>query len=174
MQTLRAPPASACRWWAQSPKLLVAPEDPQQVLERIASPHARIVSLTVTEKGYCHDPATGKLRLDHPDIAHDLAHPAAPRSAVGLIVRGLALRHSRGLGPVTLMSLDNLPANGHVLQGAVLRLAEGDPPGAGRLDRQRLQLSLLDGGPHRATHHTGRPCGGERCAGLRGRLAGAG
>ena len=57
-------------------ELLVAPEDPAAVLERIAHPDTRIVSLTVTEKGYCHDPATGALRLDDPDIAHDLAHPA--------------------------------------------------------------------------------------------------
>lgn len=113
-------------------ELLVAPEDPQQALERIASPHTRIISLTVTEKGYCHDPATGRLRLDHPDIAHDLVHPATPRSAVGLIGHGLALRRVRGLGPVALMSLDNLPANGQVLRSAVLRFAERiDPALAG-------------------------------------------
>jgi len=104
-------------------RLLVAPEDPAAVLAAIAAPEARIVSLTVTEKGYCHDPATGALRLDHPDIVHDLAHPAAPRSAIGTLVRGLALRRARGHGPLTLLSLDNLPANGRVLRGAVLRLA---------------------------------------------------
>lgn len=104
--------------------LLVAPENPQTVLDAIAAPDTRIVSLTVTEKGYCHDPATGALRLDHPDIVHDLAHPEAPRSAVGMLVYGLQLRHARGLGPLTLMSLDNLPANGRVLRAAVLRFAE--------------------------------------------------
>ena len=60
---------------------LVAPEDPQAVLARIAHEDARIVSLTVTEKGYCHDPASGQLNLDHPDIVHDLGQPLAPRSA---------------------------------------------------------------------------------------------
>jgi fructuronate reductase len=104
-------------------ELLVAPEDPNTVLERIAQPDARIVSLTVTEKGYCHDPASGALRLEHPDIAHDLAHPHTPRSAIGFIVRGLAMRRARGLGPLTLMSLDNLPANGKLLRGAVLAFA---------------------------------------------------
>ncbi|HSI58519.1 MAG TPA: mannitol dehydrogenase family protein [Ideonella sp.] len=110
-------------------ELLVAPENPTAVLERLAAPTTRIASLTVTEKGYCHDPASGALRLEHPDIAHDLAHPAAPRSAIGYLVRGLALRRSRGHGPLALMSLDNLPANGRVLRGAVLRLAEAADPG---------------------------------------------
>ena len=105
-------------------RLLVAPENPQAVMEAIAAPDTRIVSLTVTEKGYCHDPATGALRLDHPDIVHDLAHPQAPRSAVGMIVYGLQLRHATGLGPITLMSLDNLPANGRVLRAAVLCFAK--------------------------------------------------
>lgn len=104
--------------------LLVAPENPHTVLEAIAATDTRIVSLTVTEKGYCHDPATGTLRLDHPDIVHDLAHPKTPRSAVGMLVYGLQLRHARDHGPLTLMSLDNLPANGRVLRAAVLRFAE--------------------------------------------------
>ena len=104
-------------------RLLVAPQDPAAVLEALAHPEARIASLTVTEKGYCHDPASTRLRLDHPDIVHDLAHPTAPRSAIGYLVRALALRRARGLGGLTLMSLDNLPANGRVLRGAVLDLA---------------------------------------------------
>lgn len=103
--------------------LLVAPEDPAAVLARIAHADCRIVSLTVTEKGYCHDPATLALRWDDPDIQHDLLHAEAPRSAIGMLVRGLQLRHTRGLAPVTLMSLDNLPANGHTLRGLVLEFA---------------------------------------------------
>ena len=55
--------------------LLVAPEDPGAVLGAMADPEVRIVSLTVTEKGYCHDPATGRLNPGHPDILHDAAHP---------------------------------------------------------------------------------------------------
>jgi fructuronate reductase len=102
---------------------LVAPEDPQAVLARIAGPDTRIVSLTVTEKGYCHDPASGRLDLAHPDIVHDLAQPAAPRSAIGFLAWGLQRRRAAGLGPVTLMSLDNLPANGRLLRGMVLAFA---------------------------------------------------
>jgi fructuronate reductase len=105
-------------------RVLVAPENPQAVLDCIAAPEARIVSLTVTEKGYCHDPATGALRMDHPDIVHDLAHPDAPKSAIGMLVYGLQQRFAAGQGALTLMSLDNLPANGRVLRGAVLRFAQ--------------------------------------------------
>lgn len=102
---------------------LVAPEDPGAVLQRIAHADTRIVSLTVTEKGYCQDPASGALQWQHADIVHDLAHPDAPRSAIGFIVHGLAWRHRRDLPPITLMSLDNLPSNGHTLQGLVLAFA---------------------------------------------------
>src|SRR6478735_19202 len=55
--------------------VLVAPEDPEAVLSAMADPAVRIVTLTVTEKGYCHEPSTGRLNPDHPDIVHDLADP---------------------------------------------------------------------------------------------------
>ncbi len=113
-------------------RVLVAPEDPAAVLAAIAAPGTRIVSLTVTEKGYAHDPATRRLRVDHPDIVHDLAQPGAPRSAVGMLVHGLAQRHAAGLGPVTLLSLDNLPANGHTLRGLVLDFAQRVDPALAR------------------------------------------
>ncbi|MDX3805603.1 mannitol dehydrogenase family protein [Bosea thiooxidans] len=99
--------------------VLVAPESPAALVARLASPETRIVSLTVTEKGYCHDPATGKLKADHPDIVHDLANPNTPRSAVGILVAGLKARRDAGLGPFTALCCDNLPSNGHVLRGLV-------------------------------------------------------
>ncbi len=109
--------------------VLVAPEDPGAVLQAIAAPSTHIVSLTVTEKGYAHDPATRALKFDHPDVVHDLVHADAPRSAIGFIVHGLARRRAAGHGPLTLLSLDNLPSNGHTLQGLVLAFAERiDPP----------------------------------------------
>ena len=83
-----------------------------ELVAMLADPRIRIVSLTVTEKGYCHDPATGRLDPNHPDIVHDLANPDAPVSAPGLIVRAIELRRAAGLAPFTVMSCDNLPANG--------------------------------------------------------------
>ncbi|MGY6272797.1 mannitol dehydrogenase family protein [Achromobacter denitrificans] len=104
-------------------RVMVAEEDPNAVLERIAYPQTRIVSLTITEKGYCREPATGYLRWDDPDIAHDLDNPQRPRSAIGLLVYGLALRRERGVPPVTLMSCDNLRGNGDILRNLVLAFA---------------------------------------------------
>lgn len=115
----RAPAGPELRIIGCIGEVLVAPESPAALIARIATPETRIVSLTVTEKGYCHDPATGKLKADHPDIIHDLANPLAPRSAVGIIVAGLKARRAAGLGPFTALSCDNLPHNGGVLRGLV-------------------------------------------------------
>ncbi|MGP2490352.1 mannitol dehydrogenase family protein [Mesorhizobium sp. PUT5] len=103
--------------------LLVAPEDPQALLAAMADPQVRIVSLTVTEKGYCHSPASGELDEAHPDIVHDLGAPNAPRSAVGFIVEAIARRRAAGARPFTLLSCDNLPANGRTLKRVVSRFA---------------------------------------------------
>jgi fructuronate reductase len=96
---------------------LVAPEDPAALLAVMSRPDCRIVSLTVTEKGYCHDPATGRLDTSHPDIRHDLEHPAAPRSAIGLIVAALQSRRTVGAAPFTVLCCDNLPHNGALVAG---------------------------------------------------------
>lgn len=103
--------------------VLVAPEDPAAVVAAMADPAIKIVSLTITEKGYCHAPATGQLNLDHPDIQHDLAHPATPKSAPGFIVEALAMRRAAGVKAFTVLSCDNLPSNGRLARQIVLALA---------------------------------------------------
>jgi len=103
-------------------EVLVASEDPQAVLARMADPAVRIVSLTVTEKGYCHDPGTGMLNLAHPDVVADLTN-AWPRTAPGFLVRALQWRRDAGLRPFTVLSCDNLPENGRLVRGIVLELA---------------------------------------------------
>lgn len=102
--------------------VLVAPEDPAAVLDAMAAPGVRIVTLTVTEKGYCHEPATGRLNAVHPEIVHDLAH-ALPVSAPGFLVRALQRRRAAGLDPFTVLTCDNLPGNGALVRGLVLELA---------------------------------------------------
>jgi fructuronate reductase len=111
--------------------LLVAPEDPGAVIWRIGAPETAIVSLTVTEKGYCHDPASGRLDWTHADIVHDVAEPLRPRSAIGMLVAGLA-RRREGLAPLTVLSCDNLPANGEVLRSLVIALAARRDEGLAR------------------------------------------
>lgn len=113
------------------PRLLVAPEDPEAVLALMAAPTTRIVSLTVTEKGYCHQPATGTLDEAHPDIVHDLAHAAGPRTAVGFLVEALDRRRRAGVAPFTALSCDNLPANGETLARVATRFAELRSPELG-------------------------------------------
>lgn len=93
------------------------------VISIMTDPRIRIVSLTITEKGYCHNPATGMLDEAHPDIVHDLANPAVPVSAPGLIVRALELRKAAGVAPFTVLSCDNLPANGETTKGIVSQFA---------------------------------------------------
>ena len=94
------------------------------VLEKMAEPQIAIVSLTVTEKGYCVDPITGKLDLNNPQIQQDLTQPDNPSSAIGYIVRALALRKARSLPPFSVMSCDNVMENGHIAKSAVLGLAK--------------------------------------------------
>ncbi len=102
----------------------VRPFDVATMLDRLAQPAIRIVSLTITEGGYCIDPATQKFDPRHPEIAYDAAHFDAPKSAFGLIVAGLKRRRAAGVAPFTVMSCDNIPGNGHVCESAVAGLAE--------------------------------------------------
>lgn len=113
-------------------EVLVAPEDPAKVLKRMTAPATRIVSLTITEKGYCHSPATGRLRFDDPEIVHDLAHPDQPRTAPGFLVEALARRRAAGTAPFTVLPCDNLPANGALVRGVVLDFARQRDAGLAR------------------------------------------
>jgi fructuronate reductase len=113
-------------------RLLVAPRDPEALLQAMADSAVRIVSLTITEKGYCHDPATGALREDHPDIVADLNTPLAPQSAPGFLVEALRRRREAGVKPFTALCCDNLPANGRTVAGVVRRLGELRDPALGR------------------------------------------
>ena len=103
--------------------VLVARENPKAVLDAMSDPAIRIVSLTVTEKGYCHEPSTGRLNRDHPDIRHDLENTDAPRSAIGFLVLALQRRRAQGKRPFTVLCCDNLPENGKVVRGVVLEFA---------------------------------------------------
>ncbi|CAI1948118.1 mannitol dehydrogenase family protein [Serratia proteamaculans] len=96
----------------------------EAVLEAMAQPEIAIVSLTISEKGYCYQPASGQLLADHPDIQHDIAHPLHPQSAPGLILAALRLRRARGLPAFTVMSCDNMPANGQVTRNVLSQLAQ--------------------------------------------------
>lgn len=114
-------------------ELLFAGDDPDGLTARLAAPTTLVVTLTVTEKGYRHDPATRRLLADDPEVAAD-ASGRPPVTVVGQLVRGLAARRAADAGPVTLLSCDNLSANGELLRGVVLdycRLLPDRPGTAG-------------------------------------------
>jgi mannitol 2-dehydrogenase len=93
---------------------LLAPDDPEVVVERMADPATRIVSLTVTEGGYHVHRVTGRLDADDPGLRADLVPGAVPRTAFGLVVEALVRRRDRGVPPFTVMSCDNVRGNGDV------------------------------------------------------------
>jgi mannitol 2-dehydrogenase len=106
---------------------LHAPENPERVLEQLAAPGTRIVSLTITEGGYAIDAVTDEFDPADPAIQRDLAGAEAPRTAFGLVTEALRRRRERGLGAFTVMSCDNIEGNGHVAQRvftAFARLAD--------------------------------------------------
>ena len=125
---------------------LFAPGEAEALLARLAAPATRIVTLTVTEKGYCHHPATGDLDLAHPDIRADLAGGTPPRSTLGWLVRGLAERRAAGAGGLTVLCCDNMASNGRTLRGLVRQFAERVDPGlaAWTEDRVRFPSSMVD------------------------------
>ncbi len=100
-------------------------------LAALTAPETAMITLTVTEKGYCRTGA-GDLDLAHPDIQADLAAPETPRSVPGLLVEALRERRARNLPPVTVASLDNLPGNGAALARVVAQFAEAINPALAR------------------------------------------
>ena len=101
-------------------EIIHAPSSPQAVLQRLSGDDIKILSLTVTEKGYCYDQAKN---LDQKNdlIQHDLKNLNAPKTALGYIVAGLKNRHDNNQKPFTVMSCDNLPGNGYLTQKLVLQ-----------------------------------------------------
>ena len=111
--------------------VFVAAEERERLLAAMADPRIRIVSLTVTEKGYCHDPAAGALNEAHPDVIHDLGAPYAPKTALGLIVEAIARRRAGGIEPFTVLTCDNLPSNGRLVKRMLDRFAALRDPDLG-------------------------------------------
>ena len=102
---------------------ILAEEEREALLARLAAPSTRIVSLTITEGGYCTDDSTGEFLSDRPDIQQDLEHPQQPATVFGFLTEALARRRAQGVPPFTVMSCDNLPHNGKVARNALLGFA---------------------------------------------------
>jgi fructuronate reductase len=120
---IRDASGTGCRIIGSILDIIDATRQPARLLETMADPRIRIVSLTVTEKGYCHDPSSGEIDRNHPDIVHDLAHPGEPVSAPGFILEAIEMRRRAGTPPFAVMSCDNLPANGETTRRIVTGFA---------------------------------------------------
>lgn len=93
------------------------------LIQQMADPQIRIVSLTVTEGGYFINPSTGKFNPNSPDIQYDLTHPNEPKTAFGSIIAALKIRRDQGIAPFTCMSCDNLQGNGDIFKQTISELA---------------------------------------------------
>ncbi|AHF92019.1 mannitol 2-dehydrogenase [Opitutaceae bacterium TAV5] len=102
---------------------LYAPDDPAAVIEKMADPAIRIVSLTITEGGYNFHHDTGEFNLDDPGVQHDLRPDAVPQTVFGLVTEALRLRQRRGIPAFTLLSCDNIQGNGDVARRMFLAYA---------------------------------------------------
>lgn len=99
------------------------PTNPGAMVQRIADPSIRIVSLTITEGGYFIDPATEGFDETHPLIRADAANPDTPQTVFGVLLAGLRLRRENGLPMPTVMSCDNIQHNGDVTRRTLSGLA---------------------------------------------------
>jgi fructuronate reductase len=132
--------------------VLSGADRPAAIVDHLAAPPIRVVTLTVTEKGYRHDPATGRLRVDDAGVRADVAAGAvgAPRTVVGQLVRGLQRRMQQDAGPLNVVCCDNLPDNGAVLRRlvhdfiALLPPAERDDLLAWTTANARFPATMVD------------------------------
>ena len=104
-------------------EILVSPEDPSKLIDRLSDPRVRIVTLTVTEKGYLANLSERTLLRSHPDVQNDLDATKAPRSIYGVLIAAFRRRRAEGAVPLTLVSCDNLPSNGKVLKALLVEFA---------------------------------------------------
>ncbi len=103
--------------------ILLGVDHPEKVLDRMAHPATKIVSLTITEGGYNFKASTGAFDFDNPDILHELAQPEAPRTIYGFLTAALKKRRDAGLPAFTVMSCDNIQHNGDVARDMLLSFA---------------------------------------------------
>ncbi|WP_250035147.1 mannitol dehydrogenase family protein [Paractinoplanes maris] len=125
---------------------LFAPDDPDAVIEKMASPEIRIVSLTVTEGGYNFNAVTGEFMADNKDVQHDLSLPNQPRTTFGLITAAIERRRERGLPAFTIMSCDNIQGNGDAARKSFVAFASLRDPDLGAYVEENVRFpnSMVD------------------------------
>ncbi len=125
-------------------EIIFAPANPSVLLGRLAE--SPIITLTITEKGYCIDPASLRLNAEHPDIRHDVS-AEIPRSAIGWLVAGLRECRAEGNAAPTVISCDNLPTNSRILGQAAIDFCHlrGEPVLADWIgDKVKFPCTMVD------------------------------
>ena len=127
-------------------RYLFAPDDPEEVVETLAAPTTRIVSLTITEGGYSIDPTTGAFDPSDRQVRADLQPGAIPTTVFGLVIEALARRREHGTPPFTVMSCDNIQGNGDVARRAFATFARLKDPELGQWVEQAVPFpnSMVD------------------------------
>jgi mannitol 2-dehydrogenase len=128
----RSPQGDQARVIGSITQYLFAPDDRQAVIDALASPECRIVTLTITEAGYYYIESSGEFDIQHPTIQHDLQHPDQPIGVYGFLTAALKQRRQKGLAPFTVLSCDNLQGNGNIVRKMLTTFAEMQEPELGR------------------------------------------
>ena len=128
----RSPAGDDARVIGAITQYLFAPDDREAVIEAIAAPQCRIVTLTITEGGYYVVEGSGEFDVSHPTIQHDLQNPDTPHGVYGFLTAALARRRQRGLPPFTVLSCDNVQGNGELVERMLTAFAKQQNPDLGR------------------------------------------
>lgn len=112
----RSPAGDRARIIGSITRYLFAPDNRQAVIEALADPKCRIVTLTITESGYYYIEGSGNFDVNHPTMQHDLQHPDQPIGTYGFLTAALRMRRKQGLAPFTVLSCDNVQGNGDMVR----------------------------------------------------------
>lgn len=143
----RGEKSSSARVIGSISSFLFAPDGPSKVIDKMAHPDTRIVSMTITESGYYYNENTHQLQIQHPDIAADLAGDlSSPQTIFGFLFAALAKRRAAGLKPFTVLSCDNMQKNGSITRHMLLTFARArDPQLADWIEAEgRFPNSMVD------------------------------
>ncbi|NHC38250.1 mannitol dehydrogenase family protein [Scytonema millei VB511283] len=119
-------------------RYLFAPDNRACVIDVLADPHCRIVTLTITEAGYYYIEGSGEFDANHPTIQHDLQHPHEPIGVYGFLTAALDKRRQQGLQPFTVLSCDNLQGNGNIARKMLTAFAQMQNPELGKWMSDRV------------------------------------
>ncbi|MCR1026298.1 mannitol dehydrogenase family protein [Cellulophaga baltica] len=104
------------------------PENPLAAIERLARPDIKIISLTIAEDGYHLNETTGEFNLTHPQVKEDSLSKFNPKTVFGYLTQVFNLRKERGLPGCTILSCDNIQANGDTVKKSFFNYVEKTTP----------------------------------------------